>query len=173
MGSAQAAQCPRSPSGGIVQDYFGENRKSLGGMAMKRKDMDAILEVWLEAWRRRDAIGLAAALRGCELYEHACGHDPGRTEIEALYRRWFTAFPDMVFEEESRLVDRDRAAVLWLQNGTHIGEFCGLVGTGRSFVLPGAFFMTFRDGRIVSMRSIYDFTGLLIQIGILKAKPAV
>jgi len=41
------------------------------------------------------------------------------------------------------------------------------------FTLPGAFFMTFRDGRIVSMRSIYDFTGLLLQIGILKAKPAV
>jgi steroid delta-isomerase-like uncharacterized protein len=143
-------------------------------MAMKRTEKDAILEVWLEAWRRRDAIGLAAAFAEDANYTSMlAGTIRGRKEIEALYRSWFTAFPDMVFQEESRLTDRDRTAILWLQNGTHRGEFCGLVGTGRSFTLSGAFFMTFRDGRIISMRSIYDFTGLLLQIGILKAKPAV
>lgn len=141
---------------------------------MKRKEKDAILEVWLEAWRRRDAIGLAAAFAEDANYTSMlAGTIRGRKEIEALYRSWFTAFPDMVFQEESRLTDRDRTAILWLQNGTHRGEFCGLAGTGRSFTLSGAFFMTFRDGRIISMRSIYDFTGLLLQIGILKAKPAV
>jgi hypothetical protein len=30
---------------------------------------------------------------------------------------------------------------------------------------------TMRDGRIAHERRYYDFTGLLIQIGILKAKP--
>ncbi|MGH9146149.1 MAG: hypothetical protein ACRD1Q_05525 [Vicinamibacterales bacterium] len=29
-----------------------------------------------------------------------------------------------------------------------------------------------RDGQIVHERRIYDFTGILIQVGLLKAKPA-
>jgi len=29
-----------------------------------------------------------------------------------------------------------------------------------------------RNGKIVHERRIYDFTGLLVQIGVLKAKPA-
>jgi hypothetical protein len=32
--------------------------------------------------------------------------------------------------------------------------------------------MTFADGLIAHERRIYDFTGLLLQIGVLRAKPA-
>ncbi len=30
---------------------------------------------------------------------------------------------------------------------------------------------TLKDGKVVHERRIYDFTGMLIQIGVLKAKP--
>ena len=33
------------------------------------------------------------------------------------------------------------------------------------------FLFEFQDGRIVRERRIYDFTGLLVQIGVLSAKP--
>jgi steroid delta-isomerase-like uncharacterized protein len=139
---------------------------------MKREEIQAILAQWLEAWKRRDVLALTAAFAEDAVYTSMlAGTIHGRGKIEALYRAWFTAFPDMVFEVESLLIHSNQAAVLWLQSGTHVGEFCGLAGTGRIFALPGAFFMTFRNGRITSMRSIYDFTGLLLQIGILKAKP--
>ncbi|MBP1598336.1 MAG: SnoaL-like polyketide cyclase, partial [Acidobacteria bacterium] len=71
----------------------------------------------------------------------------------------------------ARLIDRTEAAVIWSQRGRHMGDFCGLAGTGRSFVIQGVFLMCFRGGRIASMLSLYDFTGLLVQIGVLKAKP--
>ena len=35
-----------------------------------------------------------------------------------------------------------------------------------------AFVYTLRDGAIVHERRILDFTGVLIQVGVLKAKPA-
>jgi hypothetical protein len=38
--------------------------------------------------------------------------------------------------------------------------------------LPAVFFYQFENGKIVRERRIYDFTGLLVQIGVLKAKPA-
>jgi steroid delta-isomerase-like uncharacterized protein len=142
-------------------------------MAMKKKEIETILTEWLAAWRRADASALAAAFaEDADYTGMLTGTIRGRKAVEALYRSWFAAFPDMDFTVESRLVHGDHAAVLWSQNGTHKGEFCGLAGTGRIFIIPGAFFLTFGDGKITRLRSIYDFTGLLLQIGILTAKPS-
>ncbi len=55
---------------------------------------------------------------------------------------------------------------------THIGEFLGMPPTGKRFIMPAVFFYQLENGKIVRERRIYDFTGLLVQIGVLKAKPA-
>lgn len=139
---------------------------------MKEGEIKAVLNEWVAAWRRADAPALAAAFaEDAEYTGMLTGTIRGRQAIEALYRKWFAAFPDMEFTTESVIASGDEAAVFWSQNGTHKGEFCGLAGTGRIFILPGAFFLTFRDGKIGGLRSIYDFTGLLVQIGILTARP--
>jgi steroid delta-isomerase-like uncharacterized protein len=139
---------------------------------MQGEKIEAILAKWLEAWKHSDVSVLTSAFAEDAVYTSMlAGTIRGRGEIETLYHGWFKAFPDMVFEVERQLINGDQAAVLWSQYGTHVGEFCGLAGTGRIFALPGAFFMTFRNGRIESMRSVYDFTNLLLQIGILNAKP--
>lgn len=41
----------------------------------------------------------------------------------------------------------------------------------RPLALPAVFLYELQDGTIVRERRIFDFTGLLVQIGILKAKP--
>ena len=139
---------------------------------MKRKEIETVLAEWLEAFKRRDIVALTAPYSEDAVYNSMlAGTIQGHEAIESLYRSWFSAFPEMEFEVESQVVDRAKAAVFWSQRGQHTGDFCGLAGTGRSFVLPGAFLMTLQDGRITSMRSLYDFTGLLVQIGVLKAKP--
>jgi predicted ester cyclase len=48
----------------------------------------------------------------------------------------------------------------------------GLPPTGKKFTMPMVFLFTIRDGRIQHERRVYDFTGLMIQLGVLKAKPA-
>ncbi len=139
---------------------------------MVRKKIETLVASWLEQWRHHDAVALAAAFAEDAVYTSMlAGTIRGRPAVEALYRSWFTAFPQMEFKVESKLIDGDNVAVHWSQRGTHMGEFCGLPGSGRIWILPGAFFMTFKDGKITNMRSIYDFTGLLLQLGILKAKP--
>jgi steroid delta-isomerase-like uncharacterized protein len=141
---------------------------------MKRTEVEAVLAEWTEAWKRRDPVALAVPYSEGAVYESmVAGTIHGHAAIESLYRGWFSAFPDMEFEVQSQLIDRAQAAVFWAQRGRHVGDFCGLAGTGRSFVLHGVFLMTLQDGRITSMRSLYDFTGLLLQIGVLKTKPAI
>jgi hypothetical protein len=38
--------------------------------------------------------------------------------------------------------------------------------------MPMVFFFIVKDGKIQQERRVYDFTGLMIQLGVLKAKPA-
>ena len=44
--------------------------------------------------------------------------------------------------------------------------------SGRRFEMKSVFLITLVDGKISTEERIYDLTGMLVQIGVLKAKPA-
>ena len=46
----------------------------------------------------------------------------------------------------------------------------GVSATHRRFEIRGALVISFRDGLIGHERRIYDFTGMLIQLGVIKPK---
>jgi predicted ester cyclase len=56
--------------------------------------------------------------------------------------------------------------------GIQRGEFCGLAPTGKRFEVRCAFLFFLKDNKIAREIRIYDFTGLLLQLGVLSAKPA-
>ena len=126
------------------------------------------------AWRDKDASRLAAdhASNGV-VVSPTGGVLEGRREIERIYRLWFTAFPDLVFANEDLIVDDLRIALLCRVSGTHGGEFFGVPPTGRRIEIPAVFvYRLNEDGLIEHERRVLDFTGVLIQVGVLKAKPA-
>ncbi len=140
---------------------------------MTREEIETILAQRLEAWHRHDAAALTAGHSEDSVYTSAwVGTIQGQAAIKSLYTSWFSAFPEAVFEVENQVIDGNRTAISWKQTGRHMGEFCGLEATGRIFQLRGAFFYVFKDGKIVYTESIYDITGLMVQVGVLKAKPA-
>jgi predicted ester cyclase len=73
---------------------------------------------------------------------------------------------------ELPIVDGERVAQVATVTGTDTGGFMGLPPTGKKFSLPMVFLFTIRNGLIQHERRMYDFTGLMIQLGVLKAKPA-
>ena len=95
----------------------------------------------------------------------------GRAAISEIYRAWLAAFPDVVVTADDPIIDGDRVAQSTLQTGTDRGGFMGLPPTGKRFHLPIVHLFQMQDGQILHERRIYDFTGLLVQIGVLKAKP--
>ena len=96
----------------------------------------------------------------------------GRPDIERIYRVWFTAFPDLIFSTEDLLIDEDRAALLARVSGRHSGEFFGMPPTGRLIELSCVCIYRLENGLIAHERRVLDFTGLLVQLGVLRAKPA-
>ena len=100
------------------------------------------------------------------------GHASGIEAIRKVYDAWIASFPDAQFEAEPPIVDGDRVAQVATVSGTDTGGFMGLPPTGKSFSMPMVFLFTMRNGKILHERRVYDFTGLMIQLGVLKAKPA-
>jgi steroid delta-isomerase-like uncharacterized protein len=100
------------------------------------------------------------------------GHATGTEAIRRVYDSWLASFPDAQFEIEPPIVDGDRVAQVATVTGTDSGGFMGLPPTGKKFSMPMVFLFTMRDGKIQHERRVYDFTGLMIQLGVLKAKPA-
>jgi steroid delta-isomerase-like uncharacterized protein len=123
---------------------------------------------------RRDAATLASLHSENGVLESptAGGTVHGRRAIEEIYRAWFTGFPDATFiADEPLLIDGNRAAQRLTVSGTDTGGFLGLPATGKAFRMPLVVLCEFTDQHITHERRIYDFTGLLLQIGVLKAKP--
>jgi hypothetical protein len=59
----------------------------------------------------------------------------------------------------------------FMLRATHSSEFFGVPATGRRFEIHGVMLYALDHGQISHEQRIYDFTALLIQIGVLKAKP--
>jgi steroid delta-isomerase-like uncharacterized protein len=95
----------------------------------------------------------------------------GREAAEKALRAVFSAFLDLTITTDHLIDGVSVASVITLE-GTHIGDFLGIPPTGKRFSMPAVFFYQLENGKIVRERRIYDFTGLLIQIGVLKVKPA-
>jgi len=139
---------------------------------MTRDEILALVERRRIAYNARDAAALAAthAEKGIVISPFG-GVLEGRPEIERVYRLWFSAFTDMTTSNDDIVIDGDRVVLIGRLSGTHSGDFFGLAPTGRRMEVPAAQVMKVADGFVVEERRIYDFTGVLIQVGVLRAKP--
>lgn len=140
---------------------------------MSREDVTALFKRREAAWRAHDAAALAADHSpDAVVISPTGGVLEGREEIQRVYQMWFTAFPDLRFDEYDFIIDGDRVALIMTVSGSHAGDFFGLPASGRRVQAVCAFMYTLQDGAIVHERRILDFTGVLIQVGVLRAKPA-
>ena len=140
---------------------------------MTRQQMEEFFKRRCELYDDLDAAGLASDYAENAVIDSPTGGvHQGREAAEKTFRVVFSAFLDLTTTLEDLVIDGDSAATVLSIEGTHIGEFLGLPPTGKRFTMPAVFFYTLQSGKIVRERRIYDFTGLLVQIGVLKAKPA-
>ena len=139
---------------------------------MTREQIVGVVHAMQRAWHARDPVALAAAhAEDGVVRSPMFGEVRGRSEIERSYRDLFRAFADWTFEGGELIIDGARAAELFTVEATHTSDLFGVEATQRRFKIQGVLVFDFRDGKIIHERRMYDFTGLLVQVGVLKAKP--
>jgi len=141
---------------------------------MNREEIVSLVARCQEAFDRHDADLIAAEhSEGCVMDSPtAGGRVVGRAPIAKVYDLWFQGFPDLVVTQEDLLIDGERFSQSYTLTGTDTGGFLGLPATGKPFRVPMVWLCEVGSGKIVRSRPIYDFSSVLIQIGLLKAKPA-
>jgi steroid delta-isomerase-like uncharacterized protein len=138
---------------------------------MTREQIVAMAGAMQRAWAQRDAAALAAThADDSVVYSPMFGEVRGRVDIERSYAELFRAFADWNFEPQDLLIDGSRAVQVFMVSATHTSDMFGMAATHRKFRIQGVLIFEFRDGRIQTERRLYDFTSLLVQVGVLKAK---
>jgi predicted ester cyclase len=99
------------------------------------------------------------------------GTHQGRDAARAFFDAFFAAFVDLTVDSDRLIVDGATIVQILRIEGTHTGPFHGLPPTHKPFHFTAAVLYDFKNQQIVREQRIYDFTGVLIQIGVLKAKP--
>jgi steroid delta-isomerase-like uncharacterized protein len=139
---------------------------------MTREEVADLIGQWQRAAGERDVQAYA------ELYaEHASIESPmagavsGPDGAAKAFLAFFSAFPDAAFTWDPPIAEGTRVSAAAVLTGTDVGGFMGLKPSGKAFRIAIVFLLDLERGHIVRDRRIYDFTGLLVQIGVLKAKP--
>ena len=139
---------------------------------MTREETTRFFERWQQAWSAQDPSALGSLYaQGCSVTSPMFGQLQGRAAVTESFRKLFTAFPDWKLKVEQLIIDADRAAIVFSTNATHSADFMGLPATGRKAKVSGVLVQKLADGLVDEELRLYDFTALLLQVGVLRAKP--
>ena len=145
---------------------------SSAGVAMTRQETTRFFDRWNSAWAAQDVVALSNLYAAdCKVTSPMFGNMQGRAAVTESFKKLFKTFPDLKMTTEQLIVEDDRAAIVFNTTATHAGEFMGLPGTGRKARVTGVLVMKIDDGEVEEELRLYDFTALLVQVGVLRAKP--
>jgi steroid delta-isomerase-like uncharacterized protein len=109
----------------------------------------------------------------------AVTHDPaspqytgGPESAKGFVSMYRSAFPDLRFEIEDMISERDLVATRWTASGTHEGDLPDLPATGRRSTVTGITIDRFEGGKIVESWTNWDTLGMLQQLGAIPAPEA-
>lgn len=140
---------------------------------MTRSEMEQLFDRRQRAWQRRDPDALGAF--HCEdgtVRSPIFGTVKGRPAITESYASLFRTFADWTVETTRLVLDGQTAVQQFTIQATHTSELFGVPPTHRRCEIHGVLFMDLdEDGKVKREDRFYDFTSMLLQLGVLKAKP--
>ena len=76
------------------------------------------------------------------------------------------------FTIEHLIAEGDKVAVMWANEGTHVGDWFGFTPTGKTVSTHGVDVYLLRDGRLAEHWDVVDTTDFLVKVGVLPPRPA-
>src|SRR5262245_50129973 len=140
---------------------------------MTREEIVDLFDRRMKATNEHDVESLAELYAPDAVVESPLGGThQGRAAIESVVGAFFSALGDLKMTQDDLIIENDRVVHVVTVSGTDTGGFMGMSPTGKPALLPMVYVCRVKYGLITHDRRIYDFTGMLVQIGVLKAKPA-
>jgi steroid delta-isomerase-like uncharacterized protein len=143
---------------------------------MTQDEIRAFLERFRSAWESHDVDTLVSCYADdCIVVSPLFRTLNGRSHVRRAFTDLFKAFSNQAVTIEDVVIDNHepaRAVMVWKLESTQIGEIFGIAPSGKRIERTVVFVLTLRDGLITKETRVYDFTSMLIELGVLRAKPA-
>jgi predicted ester cyclase len=122
--------------------------------------------IYASCWNKGDMTAIDEIIATDVRHEQFLpGWPNGRDGFKTLVNFWRRAFPDIHEEAVELVAEGDKVASRFRLRGTHLGEFYGIVATGRRVDIYGAEIFRFQDGKVVDYLYHEDTLGLFFQLG--------
>lgn len=141
---------------------------------MTSAEIRSFIDRFAHAWAHGDAAALGDCYTDdCTVVSPIFRTLKGRAQVERSYVDLFRAFEQETVKVDDIVIEVPaRAVIVWTSHSTHAGEIFGMPPSGKRIERTVAYILTLQDGRIAKEVRIYDFTKMLMQLGVLRAKPA-
>ena len=126
----------------------------------------ATVRRYLEGLSRGD-LGIIDELVSPDFVPHnpeGFGSPPGPEGQKLLVGNLRKGFPDLVFNVEVMIAEGDQVAVRWRAEGTHLGEWRGILPTAKAVSFTTFVFYRVSEGKIMELWSTVDNTPVLRQL---------
>ena len=142
---------------------------------MTREEIRTLVESWVRAFAAEDLEALLPFYDPqAELVSPLLHTQRGIGAIERSHQDAFHAFTDVKADIHDIVIDVDsqQAVLVFTVHATQHGELLGFPPSHRRMATPSTYVFHLKDGRIVAERRVYDYGGVLIQLGIIKPRLA-
>jgi steroid delta-isomerase-like uncharacterized protein len=139
---------------------------------MTSNEIRALLDRFVLAWQEQDVRALGDCYSAdCIVNSPLFSTLTGREQVEQSYTDLFRAFAQPTVRVDDIVISEPAQAVLVCTlNSKHVGEIFGMPPSGKRIERTIAFVQSVADGRITRETRIYDFTSMLVQLGVLRVK---
>jgi steroid delta-isomerase-like uncharacterized protein len=112
-------------------------------------------------------LAVADELAASDLVIHLTSQEiHGREGAKQYVTALRAAFPDLHITIEDQIAEGDRVMTRWTARGTHMGEFQGILPTGKQVRMAGTDIDRITDGKTVECWSLVDELGMMQQLGV-------
>ena len=94
------------------------------------------------------------------------GHPANRDGFKAGLSEMRTSFPDLAITVERMITEDDLVVAHTTMSGTHLGEFMGIAGSGKTFNVEAIDILRMKDGKIAEHWGVIDEAGMAEQLGL-------
>jgi steroid delta-isomerase-like uncharacterized protein len=143
---------------------------------MTNDQIREFLDRFKQAWESQDVTKISDCYAAdCVLVSPIFSTLRGHDAVKQSYGDLFKAFALKRIKVDDVVIGNEeppRAVLVWKLESTHVGEVFGMPASGKPIDRTIAFILTLKDGKIAKEVRIYDFTSMLVQLGVLRVKPA-
>jgi len=132
-----------------------------------------LVRLLLEDDLSRGDEAIADAIIHPDFFDHTNppGMERGPDGHKAIGRLFRSAFPDLNWQIDDLIAERDKVVARTTMTGTHLGEFFGIPPTGRQVSMTGVHVLRVQEGKIAEHWGSNDDLSLMRQLGAIPTEP--